>query len=450
MSGGSLRGQRVTILGLGKSGLAAAKLAAREGARVTGTDARPESELTADAALLRSLGVALELGGHRLESFTGADLVVKSPGVKPSVPPIAAALGAGVPVIGEVELCAPFLGTPIVGITGTNGKSTTTALCGHLLQASGLRVFVGGNLGTPVADHVLEGGAVDATVLELSSYQVDDLATFRCDAATVLNLTPDHLERYGTMERYAASKERLFSLVRPGGTKVVNAHDSWTIAMGERATGRIVTFGRGAVQAGHARADGPSFVASNGHRYTVAAPTLRGAHNVENAMAAVELALAVGADPSRLQAGLDSYPGLAHRLEIVRRIGGVEWVNDSKATNVDSVEKSLGALPGPLHLILGGLGKGTPYAPLRPLFPGRVARTYLVGQDAERIRAELGDLAPFELVGDVATAVARAHAHAKSGDTVLLSPACASWDQFRSFEHRGEVFRALVNALEGA
>lgn len=447
----SFRGKRVVVAGLGKSGVAAARLLVREGAQVTATDTRTRDQVGAVAGELASLGVTLELGGHRLASFTSADAVVKSPGIKPTVAEIAAAKTAGVPVVGEVEICTPWLERPVVGITGTNGKSTTTALTGHLLEAAGKKAFVGGNLGTPVAQQVLSGERVDATVLELSSYQIDDLATFRCDVAVVTNLTNDHLERYGTMERYAASKERLLSLLAADGVAVLNAHDEWTRAMAARTKRRVVLFGHGAPAAGEIRAseDGRIIDLSQGERveFTVASPALRGRHNLENAMCAIVAARVLGASAEAIQRGLDSYPGLPHRIERIRVLDGVEWINDSKATNVDSVEKSLSAFEGPLHLILGGKGKGAPYAPLRPLFAGRVVRTYLIGEDAPTIERELGDLVPMEKAGDLETAVLLARGFAKPGETVLLSPACASFDQFTSFEHRGDTFRKQVLAL---
>lgn len=450
-----LRGKRVLVLGLGKSGAAAAKLCAREGALVTGTDLRSAAELGAVAGELAALGVKLALGAHRVDDFTSADLVVKSPGVKPSLPELVAARMAGVPMIGEVELCTPWLARPIIGITGTNGKSTTTALTGHLLEAAGLPVFVGGNLGTPVAEQVLSGTKVAATVLELSSYQLDDLDSFRCDVAAVLNVAPDHLERYGSMENYAGSKARLLELVDPNGVVVLNADNAWTAKMRSRVGCRVARFGHGsdealalAEQGGLLTRRGPGGAVEH---YTVASRALRGAHNLENAMAAIEAARFAGAPPEAVQRGLDTYPGLPHRIEFVRALDGVEWVNDSKATNVDSVEKSLQAFPGPLHLIMGGKGKGTPYEPLRPLFANRVVRLYVIGEDAPQIERELGDLAPVERPGDLATAVLLARGFARPGETVLLSPACASFDQFRHFEHRGEEFRRAVMSLsEGA
>ncbi len=450
-----LRGKKVLVVGLGKSGVAAAKLCAREGAVVTGSDRRGGAELGEEAVKLASLGVRLELGGHRAQSFTGADLIVKSPGVPPSLPELVAARMAGVQTVGEVELCVPWLARPVVGITGTNGKSTTTALTGHLLAAAGIRAFVGGNLGTPVAQQVLYGAGVEATVLELSSYQVDDLDSFRCDVAAVLNVTPDHLARYGAMESYAASKARLFELLAPSGVAIVNADNALTAPMRARTGGRTARFG-------HGRREELSLFDEDGvvirrapdgslERYTVGAKALRGAHNLENAMAAIEAARVVGAAPEAIQRGLDSYPGLPHRLELVRVLDEVEWVNDSKGTNVDAVEKSLAAFAGPVHLIMGGRGKGAPYAPLRPLFERRVTRLYLIGEDAPQIEKELGELAPVERAGELATAVLLARGFARPGETVLFSPACASFDQFTSFEERGEAFRQVVQRLaEGA
>ena len=362
------------------------------------------------------------------------------------MPHLVAAREQGVPVIGEVELCTPWLQRPVVGITGTNGKSTTTALTGHLLQSAGLNVFVGGNLGTPLAEAVLQGGRVDATVLELSSYQIDDLADFRCDVAMVLNLTPDHLERYGMMEAYAASKERLLALADRNGVAILNGSDPWTQAMAQRSPVPVVYFEHGEAESGRVTEQG-GVISRGSERYTVASRALAGAHNLENAMAAIEAARRLGVSPQAIQRGLDTYPGLPHRIEFIRSRGGVDWINDSKATNVDSVEKSLTAFAGPLHLIMGGKGKGTPYAPLRPLFPGRVKRLYVIGEDAAKVAAELGDLAPVENAGTLENAVKLAAQNAVSGETVLLSPACASFDQFRSFEHRGAVFREAVERL---
>ena len=443
-----LAGRRALVVGLGKSGVAAARLLATYGARVAVADDKGEGELGDSLRQLDGVPHEQHLGGLRQDAFRERDLVVVSPGVPLSAPPIAEARSRGVEVIGEVELAARFIEEPIAGITGTNGKSTTTALTAHLLRAAGKKVFAGGNLGDALSNRVLSGGKLDATVCELSSYQLEGIASLRCAAAAALNVTPDHLDRYPSLEAYAAAKERIFANQKAGDAAVLNLADPRVAAMrtpeGVRRRG-FDPRGRNAEAAGFLRAK--SVLAVDGAEYDLRAPTLRGAHNAENALAALLLARHLGAPPWALQQGLDTYPGLPHRLEPVRTLDGVEWVNDSKGTNVDSVEKSLSAFDAGVLLIMGGRGKGAPYAPLRALFPGRVRALLTIGEDAPRIAEELGDLAPVTACGDLRTAVAQARKLARPGDAVLLSPACASYDQFRNFEDRGEQFKALVRGL---
>jgi len=441
-------GRRALVVGLGKSGVAAARLLATHGARVAVADDKGEGELGDSLRQLDGVPHEQHLGGLRQDAFRERDLVVVSPGVPLSAPPIAEARSRGVEVIGEVELAARFIEEPIAGITGTNGKSTTTALTAHLLRAAGKKVFAGGNLGDALSNRVLSGGKLDATVCELSSYQLEGIVSLRCAAAAALNVTPDHLDRYPSLEAYAAAKERIFANQKAGDAAVLNLADPRVAAMrtpeGVRRRG-FDPRGRNAEAAGFLRAK--SVLAVDGAEYDLRAPTLRGAHNAENALAALLLARHLGAPPWALQQGLDTYPGLPHRLEPVRTLDGVEWVNDSKGTNVDSVEKSLSAFDGGVLLIMGGRGKGAPYRPLRALFPGRVRALLTIGEDALRIAEELGDLAPVTACGDLRTAVAQARKLARAGDAVLLSPACASYDQFRNFEDRGEQFKALVRGL---
>jgi UDP-N-acetylmuramoylalanine--D-glutamate ligase len=443
-----LAGRCALVVGLGKSGVAAARLLATRGARVAVADDKAEDALADSLRQLEGVPHERHLGGLREEAFRGRDLVVVSPGVPLSTPSIAEARSRGVEVIGEVELSARFVEEPIVGITGTNGKSTTTALTAHLLRAAGKKVFAGGNLGDALSNRVLSGGKLDATVCELSSYQLEGIVSLRCAAAAALNVTPDHLDRYPSLDEYAAAKERIFENQQPGDSAVLNLADARVAAMRTPAGVRRRGFdprGRNADAAGFLRAK--SVLAVDGAEYDLRAPTLRGAHNAENALAALLLARHLGAPPRALQQGLDSYPGLPHRLEPVRTLDGVEWVNDSKGTNVDSVEKSLSAFDGGVLLIMGGRGKGAPYRPLRALFPGRVRALLTIGEDAPRIAGELGDLAPVTACGDLRTAVAQARKLARAGDAVLLSPACASYDQFRNFEDRGDQFKALVRGL---
>ena len=443
-----LAGRRALVVGLGKSGVAAARLLATHGARVAVADDKGVDALADPLRQLEGVPHERHLGGVREEAFRGRDLVVVSPGVPLSTPAIAEARSAGVEVIGEIELAARFVEEPIVGITGTNGKSTTTALTAHLLRAAGKKVFAGGNLGDALSNRVLSGGKLDATVCELSSYQLEGIVSLRCAAAAALNVTPDHLDRYPSLEAYAAAKERIFQNQKPGDAAVLNLADPRVAAMrtpeGVRRRG-FDPRGRNAEAAGCLRAK--SVLAVDDAEYDLRAPTLRGAHNAENALASLLLARHLGAPPWALQQGLDTYPGLPHRLEPVRTLDGVEWVNDSKGTNVDSVEKSLSAFDGGVLLIMGGRGKGAPYRPLRALFPGRVRALLTIGEDAPRIAEELGDLAPVTACEDLRTAVAQARKLARAGDAVLLSPACASYDQFRNFEDRGEQFKALVRGL---
>jgi len=452
-----LQGRKVTVVGLAKSGVAAARLCAREGARVTVTDRRGAGDLAGPLAALDGLDVRRALGGHDRADFEGADLVVASPGVPLAIPEIAAARARGVPVWGEVELAARFLrGTPIVAITGTNGKSTTTALTGALF-ARDRRTFTGGNLGTPLCELVLSGERVDAVVLELSSFQLEGVARLRPRVAAILNVTPDHLDRYRDVEEYAAAKARLFGLQEPGDAAVANARDACAVAMASASRGALHTFGFGppAPQAvrdpgGDTGALALSLAAGAPERYVVRNRALRGRHNRENAMAAVLCARLLGVPGSAVQAGLDAFPGLPHRLELVSERGGIEWVNDSKATNVDSTLVGLSAFPPArprVVLIMGGRGKGAPYAPLRPLFEGRVKALLTIGEDSPRVAAELGDLCRTEPCGTLAEAVQRAARIASPGEVVLLSPACASYDQFLNYEERGNAFRRHVQEL---
>lgn len=415
-----LQGRHALVVGLGKSGAAAAKLLRARGAEVIGAD---------DAAV----PFEGELRKVAPEALRGVDLLVVSPGVPLSLPLFAEARRRGLELIGEVELASRFIAEPIVGITGTNGKSTTTALCGHLLSTAGLRVFTGGNLGNALSNRVLSGEKLDATVCELSSYQLEGITSLRCAAATVLNVTPDHLDRYPSLEVYAAAKERIFAHQRTGDTAVLNAADARVAAMRTNPGVQRVMFHPG------------DTLRKLG--LVLRAPTLRGAHNAENASAACLLARHLGVQQEALQRGLDTYPGLPHRLEPVRVLDGVEWINDSKATNVDSVEKSLSAFDRGVIIIMGGRGKGAPYSPLAPLLKARARAILTIGEDAAKVEAELGEAAPVTPCGDLASAVARARALAKPGDTVLLSPACASYDQFRNFEDRGDQFKAMVRRL---
>ncbi len=417
----NLAGRHALVVGLGKSGAAAARLLRSRGAQAIAAD---DGDVAFEGELRRVVP----------DSLRGIDLVVVSPGVPLSLALFAEARARALEVIGEVELASRFIEEPLLGITGTNGKSTTTALCGHLLATAGLRVFTGGNLGNALSNRVVAGDRLDATVCELSSYQLESIVSLRCASATVLNVTPDHLDRYPSLDAYAAAKQRIFQNQRPGDSAAINESDARVKAMATNSGVLRQAF------------DPRQSLRIEGAGLSLTAPTLRGSHNREK-FAACLLARHLGVGLDALQKGLDTYPGLPHRLEPVRVLDGVEWINDSKATNVDSVEKSLSAFERNVHIIMGGRGKGAPYAPLRALMRGRVKTILTIGEDAATIASELEGVAQIDSCSVLGTAVRRARERARSGDVVLLSPACASYDQFRNFEDRGDQFKALVRGL---
>lgn len=452
----SLSGQKVLVFGLAKSGVAAIKLLLQHGAQVTALDARDESALGEVGRELKAQGVKLVTGATPAGLLEAHQMIVVSPGVPLSLPELEAARAADIPIWGEIELAWRFLSeVPLFGITGTNGKSTTTALTGELFKKGGRRTFVGGNLGLPLAEAALTPKDWDAQVVELSSFQLEGIQQVRPKGAAILNLTPDHIDRYASHDAYGEAKARIFLNQGPGDFAVVNAEDAHVMRLGLQANVPVYGFSvSGQFAPGGPRLTGMAVAKPGGFRldflnedYTLTNRALRGAHNAQNAMAATLLARLGGVAREAVQAGLDSYPGLPHRLESVRVLEGVEWVNDSKATNVDSVLVALRAFKGDLLLIAGGKGKGAPYQPMVDEGRGKVKGVLTIGKDAETIAAAYQGHAPVHPCGTLDEAVRRARELAKAGDTVLLSPACASYDQFKNFEDRGETFKRLVQAL---
>lgn len=442
--------ENVFIYGLGKSGLAAARLLLREGARVVAVDSKPDAAQGPDAQALAARGVIFRTGPVSPHTFDGASLLVVSPGVPLSLPEIAAVRGRGVPVWGEVELAYRKLdaGKPFVGITGTNGKSTTTALTGELFSRAGLRTFVGGNLGRPLSEAPLEEKPFDAHVVELSSFQLEGIEQLHCSSAAILNLTPDHIDRYKSQKEYGAAKARIFMNQRADDFAVVNADDSAVMDLARGAKSQLVTFSL--EREANARPIERGFEVKlpiGQWRFSLGNRALRGAHNLQNAMAAALLALTSRISPEAIQRGLEAYPGLPHRLELARVLDGVEWINDSKATNVDSTLVALKAFPENVWLIAGGKGKGAPYAPMVEASRGRVKGLLTVGQDAPTLERAFVGVLPIHSCGTIENAIALARKLAQPGDAVLLSPACASYDQFKNFEHRGDAFKKWVQAL---
>lgn len=438
--------RRVCVIGLGKSGLAAVRLLQRLGARVSVTEKRSRREVAPWIGQLPS-SVRRETGGHRFLQEKW-DLIIVSPGV-PSELWVALA-ESGVPVWGELELgyrvlaLSGRLPARIAAITGTNGKTTTTALLGAIFRADGERVIVAGNIGTPICSVLDRVTPSTVLVLEVSSYQLETCHAFHPQAGTVLNVTPDHLGRHKTMERYAREKFSLFQNQTLNDAAVLNARDVWCLRLARAVPGRVFWFGGKDI-----RLEGKKLKSRvPGKAGVWGLPRfLPGRHNRENVLAAIGCARFLGASVGSIARALDTFRGVEHRLEHVRTFRGVSYINDSKATNVDSTFVALQALPNPLYVILGGEDKGAPYAPLVPLLKKKAKRVFLIGQAANKIDRELGDAVPVEHAGTLANAVKRAAREAAFGDAVLLSPACASFDQFDNFEHRGRAFKELVAAL---
>jgi UDP-N-acetylmuramoylalanine--D-glutamate ligase len=443
----------VLVVGLARTGVATALFCAARGAHVTATEERTAAQLGDAVRQLRYAGCALELGGHRDETFLRQDLIVPSPGVPAALPGIAAARAARIPVWSEVELAWRYLRGRFVAITGSNGKTTTTALVGHILSRAGMPVIVAGNIGTPLIACVQDSSDATIAVAEVSSFQLELIDSLRPDVAVLLNLTPDHLDRHGSFEAYGRAKARMFENQTERDAAVLNADDPQVTPLAP-ARPRIYWFSRTKrVASGAFVRDAQIVFRSDGQEVALldrASIGLRGEHNVENVLAAASVAFLLGVEPAAIAEGVRSFPGVEHRLEFVAEIGGVTFFNDSKATNVDATSKALEAFPGGLFVILGGKDKDADYTSLAQPLRQRARLVLLIGAAAQKIAAHLGTAVPVEHAGTLDRAVAMAFAGARPGDTVLLAPACASFDQFENFEHRGRAFKQLVRSLEAA
>ncbi len=437
---------RVLVVGLGRSGLAAARLAAAGGAEVWATDLRPAAELAGALAELPP-GSRTFLGGHPEDCLGGVDLVVVSPGVAAESSLLAAARRRGIALSAEIEFAWRHRPeAPLAAITGSNGKSTVTELVAELLRAAGQAVAAGGNLGTAASQLVLDGGW-DSWVLEVSSFQAELLSALAPRVAVFLNLSQDHLERHASLDAYLAAKRRLFAFQGAADVAVLNADDPAAAATAGAARRRFFSLS-GAADAwladGRLMLDGEPLLAASELR-------LAGLHNVANGLAAALAAQALGAPRPALAAGLAGFAGLAHRHRTVHVAGGVAWIDDSKATNVGATLAALGGYPeGSVHLILGGQAKGQDFSPLAAEVRRAVARLYLIGVDGEAIGAALAGTAPAESCGTLAEAVRRARQLATSGQCVLLAPACASFDQFANYGERGDRFAELARGEAAA
>ena len=445
-----LNNKRVLVVGLGRSGVASALFLKAHGARVTVSDSKSQEQLREEIPALLDQGIAVESGGHGERTFQNQDLIVVSPGVPVDAPPLVQARALGETVIGEVELASEFLPGPLVAITGSNGKTTTTTLVGEILRKSGMETLVGGNIGTPAIALAAKATRDTAIVLEVSSFQLETIRSFRPKIAVVLNVTPDHLDRHRTFQAYVDAKARVFENQQAGDFAVLNAEDPTCVDLGHRTRAQVFWLSRKhEVELGAFVEKGQIAFRHEGVReiMPVAEVPLKGAHNLENVLAAICAAALMGCAAEKIRAAVGEFKAVEHRLEFVASIRGVDYYNDSKATNVDATIKALESFPANIHLILGGKDKGSDYTVLNDLLRKRVKAVYTIGAAAEKIQAHIQGATKIIPAGTMESAVKQAANSAHAGDVIVLAPACASFDQFKNYEHRGKVFKELVLAL---
>jgi UDP-N-acetylmuramoylalanine--D-glutamate ligase len=442
-----LAGKKVLVVGLARTGVALAHFLTRAGSRVTVTDMASAGELADMRKLIQTLPVEEELEVPEPADVRRFDLILPSPGVPPELPWLEAARRHGIPVWGELELASHFLTRPVIAVSGTNGKTTTTTLVGKFLAASGITALVGGNIGTPLVSLLEQQQDADYLVLEISSFQLDTAPHFHPQSAALLNITPDHLDRYPDYAAYVASKASLFAAMEATEIKVLNYDDPLVRPLGQ-GLGNVLYFSASErLTEGAWLADGAIKVrltSAQEYNFPLAEIRLKGAHNLENIMAATLLSLAAGAQARACREVLAAFAGLPHRLEWVATNAGVDFYDDSKGTNVGAVARSLSSFDRPVILIAGGRDKDSDFSLLNDLIRKRVKALVLLGETKERLARVWEDLAPAYLAADMNEAVARAAGLASPGEVVLLSPACASFDMFRDYAHRGETFQKAV------
>jgi UDP-N-acetylmuramoylalanine--D-glutamate ligase len=450
----SVRGQRILVLGLARSGLAVARLLIQKGATVRGSDRKSKEELGSEIRKLQQLGVEVETGGHSRGVLRGVDFVVVSPGIPNDVPILREARKQDIACYSELEVSSWWAQAPMVAVTGSNGKTTTTALLGRIFHRAGKTCRVTGNIGFPLAACVRDVPPEGILVVEVSSFQLEHIETFRPRVGVILNITPDHLDRHKTMEAYASSKARLLMNQTSTDTAVLNHDDPRTTALESRAKGNVIPYSLyGPVEGGVFVRNGQIFSSLTGADQMVLPAdqvALPGPHNLSNVLAAVAAAQVLQIKLPVCARELKSFIGLQHRLELVRTLDGVKYVNDSKATNVEAVEQALLSFPGKILLIAGGRDKGADFDRLSRLIGQRVRLLLLLGEAREKMRLAWEGLTETMLVRDLEEAVSLAQENSRPGDTVLLSPACASFDMFRDFEDRGDAFKKIVGDLTPA
>lgn len=448
-----IKNRKYVVAGAARSGAAAAEFLVKYDADVTVSDVKNESDIPETVEKLKSLGVHLELGGHNESTFLNSDCIVLSPGIPVKTPVIKKAMDSGVEVISEIELASRHTDARIVGITGSNGKTTTTALTGALLKEAGLDSITCGNIGNSFIGELLKNPKTKYFVIELSSFQLETIKNFKPAAATILNITPDHLDRYPGMDEYAAAKLRIFMNQGAEDTAVLNYDDPLLKEYSSKLKSKVLFFSMKSKVDNGLYLKGCDIIHSVNGNETVFCQsnllTLKGRHNIENFMAAALLGLSVGIKAESLLKTASEFKPVEHRLEFVREVNGVSYYNDSKATNVDATIKALESFEGKLILILGGKDKGSDYTVLRDLIISKVEYLIITGEASAKIRKQLGEKVPHIMEIKFDDAVKTAIQIAEPGNIVLLAPACASFDQFKNFEERGRRFKEIVNSYSG-
>jgi UDP-N-acetylmuramoylalanine--D-glutamate ligase len=450
IKGMDLHGKKVLVVGLARTGLATAKFLKRKGSRVSTTEMKPREEMRETVQELEGEDFLMEWGGHRTETFLKQDLIVVSPGVDLKIEPIQAAADKGIQILSEIELAYQFIDIPIIAVTGTNGKTTTTLLIGEMLKEEGKKVGVGGNVGDPLILFAEGGDRWEVLVVEISSFQLEAIEKFRPRISVLLNITEDHLDRYTGYEEYIEAKARIFTNQNSGDVAVLNGDDPIVLGLREKVEAKKILFSLRERLSEGAYANGDQTVLKLGakeEKYSLARAPLKGIHNVENMMAALTAARVYGCSKKAIEAVLNRFEGLEHRLEFVREVKGVRFYNDSKGTNVGSVVKSLQSFSEPVILIAGGKDKNGNLSPLRELIQSRVKQLILIGESKERMNRELGGLTHTAMAKTLEEAVLLASQTAKKGEVILLSPACSSFDMFKDYKERGKVFKDAVRRL---
>jgi UDP-N-acetylmuramoylalanine--D-glutamate ligase len=441
---------RFLVVGLGTSGYWAARWLAEEGASVTVSDIKETSQLDPDVLNeLRGLGVTLETGGHHKETFLSADAIVLSPGAPLETPFIRAALQNKIPIMGEMELASQHVNAPMIAVTGTNGKTTVTTFLGQMLENAGYDVFVGGNIGTPLTAYLAQRKKADYLVMEISSFQLDTIQHFSPEISIILNISPDHLDRYADYQAYIRSKLKIFENQGNGQTIILNADDPVLANVAPPKETTLFRYGLKKREGISAFIEnGEMISAVNGKtRFNLKTFSLSGSHNLENLLAIVLAGCALDLAPASIQKTIDEFKGLPNRLEYTNRVNGIRFFNDSKATNVDAAIRAVESFDNPLILIAGGRHKGSNYQPLVQACRGNIKGAVFMGEAASLLAEAFKHEIPFSLADDMKDAVSKAYGLAQSGDIVLLAPACASFDMFRNYDHRGRVFKAAVEDL---